>query len=951
VSARKIPRIARVLCLSGAAIGALGLGCWLVGAEELTAVFPDQPAMMPNTALGLVLLGGAAALRHREAVGRVRTVASLAAAVIGLVIGAGTLAEYAFAIDLGLDRLLFDAGAGPHPGRPSPPTALAFVLLASALLVFDLRPRARARPSEWLVLAAGIIALAALAGLVLGAGPLYRLARAPVIGVALPTAIGVLVISAGMLLARPRGGIMRLATSRRTGGILLRRLALPAIVVPIALGIVVTRLTRHLEITEQATVIGILASAAAVVGLALVAVAAAPLNRAHAELETSRERTQALFDQAPDGIFVADLDGRYVDVNAAGARLLGRTRDEIVGMTIVDLLPAEDVERLLASKAEMLAGRTHVAEWTLRAADGRWIPVEVSAGILPDGRWQGFVRDITERKRLEAALRLAEARSSGILAIAPDAIVSIDEEQRITAFNAAAERIFGYPAAEALGRPLDLLVPERLRTAHRAHVATFAASDVVSRRMGERGDVTVYGRRRSGEEFAAEAGISQLEVGGRKVLTAALRDVSAQRRIEREQRFLAEVGPILAETLDYEETLTRIADVAVKEIADLCIVDLVEEGGVRRRLKVASRDPAKAWVCDALGGISVDGERPYMLRAVFETRRPLLLARPDPGTIDAMAQAPEHLRALRAAEVRSLVAAPLVARGELIGAIGFVSSDPARTYGPDDVRLAEELGHRAALSIENAILYGSALRATRARDDILGVVAHDLRNPLSSVLAQAELMLRRAPATADDRARRAAESIQRAATRMARLIEDLLDVTRLEAGRLSIEAARLPAAEVAGEAVEAQRATAAAAGLDLRLDLAPRLPELWADRDRLLQLFENLVGNAVKFTPAGGTVIVGAAPRDREVLFWVADTGRGIPAGDLAKVFDRFWQAREGTRHGAGLGLPIAKGIVEAHGGRIWVESTVDRGTTFFFTIPAAPGREDQLASRPASGP
>jgi PAS domain S-box-containing protein len=942
-------RVGRAFCLCGATIGALGLIAWSAGAEDLTAVVPGEPAMTPNTALGLLLIGGAAALRHRANAGRIPTALSVAGALVVLVIGAGTLVEYAVAIDLSLDRLLFEPAAGPNPGRPSPPTAFALSLLALALLLVDARPRARARPSEWLGFAAGMIAVAALVGLVLGAGPLYRLARAPVIGVALPTAIGLALVAAGMLLLRTGGGIMGLVTSAGTGGVLVRRLALPAMVAPIALGILVTRLADHYGIAERATVVGILASAAAAVGLALVVMAAVPLNRVHAALAASRERTRALVEQAPDGIFVADLDGRYIDVNTAGCRLVGRTREDILGKTIMDLIDGTEVDRLLASRAEMLAGATHVAEWTLRAGDGSWVPVEVSARILPDGRWQGFVRDITERKRLEGALRAAEARSSGIVAISPDAFVSIDEQQRITAFNAAAERIFGYPAAEVLGRPLDVLIPERLRAIHRRHVAEFAASSDVARVMGQRADITVYGLRKDGAEFLADAGISQLRIDGEKVLTATIRDVTAQKRAEREQRFLAEIGPLLAETLDYEETLTRIAEIAVKEVADLCIVDLMEDGATRR-IKVATRDPAKAWVCEALAGISFERGRSHLLAPALESRRAVLLEGPAPEALAAIAQSPEHLRALRGAEIRWLVAAPLAARGKLLGAIGLVSSDPARRYGPEDVRLAEELGHRAALSIDNAMLYRAAQQATRTRDDILAVVAHDLRNPLSSVLTQAELM-QRIPQLPEERARRGAGAIERAATRMARLIDDLLDITRMEAGRLSIHAERVSATDVVGEAVEAQRAIAAASGLDLRVVLEPALPAVRADRDRLLQVFENLIGNAVKFTPAGGVVVVGAAPRVGEVLFWVTDTGGGIPAENLAHVFDRFWQARTGTRRGAGLGLAIAKGIVEAHRGRIWVESTVGRGSTFLFTIPALSSPEARPAppAAPAS--
>jgi signal transduction histidine kinase len=183
-----------------------------------------------------------------------------------------------------------------------------------------------------------------------------------------------------------------------------------------------------------------------------------------------------------------------------------------------------------------------------------------------------------------------------------------------------------------------------------------------------------------------------------------------------------------------------------------------------------------------------------------------------------------------------MLGVPLVAHARLVGAISFISSTTSRIYGPADLRLAEELAVRAALSIENARLYREARRATQTRDDVLGIVAHDLRNPLNTILMQATLLARRAEG---DRSEKAAETIQRAVHRMNRLIQDLLDVTRMEAGRLSVEAARVPPTRLVSDSVEAQRTLAASASLELRLDVAPNLPEVWADRDRLLQVFEN----------------------------------------------------------------------------------------------------------------
>jgi signal transduction histidine kinase len=229
----------------------------------------------------------------------------------------------------------------------------------------------------------------------------------------------------------------------------------------------------------------------------------------------------------------------------------------------------------------------------------------------------------------------------------------------------------------------------------------------------------------------------------------------------------------------------------------------------------------------------------------------------------------------------------------------------------------------------------AAQAAIQARDDLMGVVAHDLRNPLSVILMRAEF-LQMTRSAADPEAEESASAISRSALRMNRLIQDLLDVTRIEAEGLSLRRADVDCARLVADAVESQQPLASAERVTLDVDLAQPLPTVRGDHDRLMQTFENLIGNAIKFTEAGGRITVGAKPENGEVLFWVSDTGMGLRQEDLPRVFDRFWRAQEGNKHGAGLGLPIAKGIVEGHGGRIWVDSALGRGTTFSFTIPVA---------------
>jgi signal transduction histidine kinase len=213
-------------------------------------------------------------------------------------------------------------------------------------------------------------------------------------------------------------------------------------------------------------------------------------------------------------------------------------------------------------------------------------------------------------------------------------------------------------------------------------------------------------------------------------------------------------------------------------------------------------------------------------------------------------------------------------------------------------------------------------------------VSHDLRNPLN-VIGFAVASLKR-PNITDEQRGGYIDKVRRAAERMNRLIEDLLDVGRLEAGRLPMDKSSQSAAALVSDAVESVRALADDKQVKLTASGIDSLPNVAADRERVLQAFSNLLGNALKFTPAGGTVTVRAEASASEVHFTVADTGPGIKKEDLTRIFDRFWQARRRDRQGAGLGLTIVKGIVAAHGGRVWAESAPGSGAVFHFTLPTA---------------
>lgn len=394
---------------------------------------------------------------------------------------------------------------------------------------------------------------------------------------------------------------------------------------------------------------------------------------------------------------------------------------------------------------------------------------------------------------------------------------------------------------------------------------------------------------------------------------------------------LGEASRLLAESLDYEGTLKTVAGLAVPEIADWCIVDLLRDETLVR-VATVHRDPDRAELVTALQQNpprhdAVSGAPNVVRTGVTEyvpsMSQPLLQQRESDEA---------RLSILRSLRLHSTICAPLIARGHILGAI-TLSTAVGRDLTPDDVRMTEELARRAAVAIENARLYDDAQRALRAREEILAIVTHDLRAPLSSVLAAASLLTSKDALEPDgDRIRQRGETIQRAAQHMLRLVTDLTDLAQIDSGRLAIERSLQNPADVVREAVEALEPVVMRRGGTLQARIASGMPRIPLDRDRVRQVLANLVGNASKV--GATTIVVGADAHDTEMVFWVSDNGPGIPAEDLPRMFDRYWRGRESQYKGSGLGLPISHGIVQAHGGRMWIESTVGVGSTFFLSIP-----------------
>ena len=581
--------------------------------------------------------------------------------------------------------------------------------------------------------------------------------------------------------------------------------------------------------------------------------------------------------------------------------------------------------------AELAAGG--VRAW-LRLTSLAIVAVTFTLLIRRQAEFEARVRD---QLRVSEALRASEAKFSGILAIAADAIISVDRDHKIVHFNRGAEEIFGYTAAEAIGQHLNTLLPPRVRTAHEGHMHEFERGPDAARRMGERRQI--FGLRKGGLEFPAEASISKLDTPDGPLFTVVLRDVTDRKRADEDERFLSAASAELGRSLDFGEELRVVADLPVPRLADACLVDVLVPGDDFHRVASTRQREDLTAPLVQLEAHQLTADSPSPIVDVIRRARTEPIEHVDEDWLDANedAGAIPHWRALGA---HSLLIVPLMVGETKFGAITLIAVDPTRKFSPDRRALAEKYASIAASAVENARLYGVAQRATRARDEVLGIVSHDLRNPISAISMCARA-LEQAPL--DDGAQRTGllVTIRESTAWMNRLIQDLLDVANIERGSLSLELREQEPAQLLLQARHMFEVEATSHGIALEISLQTNLPLVTADGARVVQVLGNLLRNAIKFTPNGGRIVLGAEHRDRVLVFSVSDTGHGIPLANQARVFDRYWQAAAGARiGGSGLGLSIAKGIVEAHGGTIWLTSTPGRGTTFAFGLPVAAAQQ-----------
>jgi signal transduction histidine kinase len=398
---------------------------------------------------------------------------------------------------------------------------------------------------------------------------------------------------------------------------------------------------------------------------------------------------------------------------------------------------------------------------------------------------------------------------------------------------------------------------------------------------------------------------------------------------------IARFSGMLARTLDFDRTLEAILHGAVPYLGDWAMVDITQkDGAVHRSCHHHASEFLSA--TQALKQFPfADGPSSARIEALPDDG--LLLHAPFAELTSA---SESEVAALDRLKPNSAVVVPLRFGDGTHGALTVVAGAASgQEYGPIDRDLLRQIGRQAGLAIATVSTFREAQRAKREREEVLAIVSHDLKNPLNVLRFSTTLLLM--PEFGEAQKVQQIQAMERAVVQMDKLINNLLDASRIDAGRFSVEPAPLDAATVVQESIEQVRPLAEKAGIELVTDVLDPLPPILADRDRLLQAFGNLLGNAISFTSPQGIVGVRTETAEDFVAFEVRDTGSGIDPEALPHVFDRYWQARRRGHAGAGLGLTIVRGIVQAHGGEISVRSTSGVGTTFRFTIPISPAPAD----------
>lgn len=658
-------------------------------------------------------------------------------------------------------------------------------------------------------------------------------------------------------------------------------------------------------------------------------------------------------EHTPAAVAMFDREMRYLLYSRRWLEDYGLGDRDITGLSHYEVFP-EIPERWKELHRRALAGEVvRCDEDPFPRADGRldWVRWELQPWRHPDGSIGGiimFTEVITARKRMEDEVRRSREQYAELFKANPHPMWVYDlETLRFLDVNEAACQNYEYSRDEFLAMMITDILPREdvehlLRRIEKGRAVTGLDRSGVWRHC-----------KKDGSQILVEITSHRMTFDNRPAKLVLAHDVTELKRAEDALRYIARASHVLASSLDPATTLDNLAHLGVPTLGDWCMIYAVEEGDVLRRAAVAYADPANADLARRLMSFPAPQlERFAPLLECLRTARPQLFDRVPDQVLQALATSPEHLATIRQLRPTSAVTVPIYVRGRLAGIANFFTVSERR-YTEAEVALADDLGRRAGQAMENARLYTEAQQANAAKDQFIAMLSHELRNPLAPILAGIEILRRTVPDVQP--AQRTLEVIDRNVKLQARLIDDLLDLSRIARGQLDIKPLPVMLDPIVDAALQAQAREIRNANLVLTASVARGL-RVMGDPDRLQQVVMNLLANAAKFTPAGGNVWVTLRQENGSARLTVEDNGIGIPPESLSAVFQMFQQGEVAGRRapGLGIGLALAKQIVELHHGRIWAESKgPGKGSRFIVELPLLPDIPDEHLgddSRPGEG-
>ncbi len=660
--------------------------------------------------------------------------------------------------------------------------------------------------------------------------------------------------------------------------------------------------------------------------------------RAFRRVQEAQSQIDRIYSTSVDMIGTSDMRGYFMTLNPAWERVLGYTPEELMSVPYIEFVHPDDIEGTLAEAEKLNEGATTLQfQNRYRCKDGSYVWLSWNAVIDLEEEVIYFVtRDITEERQRAAEIENLQARLQGILDTASSAVISIDEDQNIILFNRLAEEVFGYEADEVVGQPLMILMPQRVQSGHQRNVKGFQREGTDWRPMAEFSE-KLYGRRKNGEEFPIEVAISKLDVDGHPIFTAVLNDITNRREAERRAEQAREIGQQLSTLLNPDEllqqTVVQLSDAFGYYHTHIYLLD----HATARLVVRAGLGEAGAQLVAQEHSISYSSKQSIVAQAARSLK---------PVVVDDVTEYEDFLANPLLSDTRSEVAIPLSVGDRLIGVLD-VQHTEVGYFNFEQVNTLYIVANQLAIAISNAELYQEQLEtAERLREvdtlksEFLASMSHELRTPLNSIIGYAEVILDGLDGPINEEMEEDVSAIHSSGRLLLNLINDILDLAKIEAGQMELEYEEIRLLEFLKEIIETSHILVKNKSVELVLDVDPTLPEcIYADPIRLQQIINNLLSNAAKFTDEG-SITLRSNVDNGNVHIAVVDTGTGIPKEKLEVIFDRFRQADQtSTRRagGTGLGLDITRRLVHMHGGQIQVDSEVGKGSVFSFVLPVEP--------------